>query len=214
MEGSAIIERKDANAKLYGRAISARELLNGGERPPPAAAPLLNILNSRAFNGMRSGSYDDNMYNDTPVYDNHHDDDVWNGRRGSAYGEGQVRNDNSFAAPKRASTWQDDVYDNPAQFGRSSRSSTLQDVTVPREYQTTEERKAGPGRPAAPKPNFQSKQNLMKNQAIALYTFEAEQPNDLGFVKGDVITILKKTESDNDWWYVSLSISWSRDNAI
>ena len=41
-----------------------------------------------------------------------------------------------------------------------------------------------------------------KNEAIAVYTFEADQPGDLGFKKGEVITVLKKTESDNDWWYV------------
>lgn len=209
LEGSAIIERKDANTKLYGRPISARELLSGSERPPPAAAPLLNILNSRAFNGMRSGSYDDGMYNTTPVYDNQYDDEVWNGRRGSAYGEQQTqqqqqqRNNSEFGAPKRASTWQDDVYDQTRQFGSGSRSNTLSDVTVPRTFQTPEERKAGPGRPAAPKPNFQSKQALVKkNEAVALYTFEAEQAGDLGFKKGDVITVLKKTDSDNDWWYV------------
>ncbi len=56
LEGSAIIERKDANAKLYGRAISARELLTGAVRPPPEAAPLLNILNSRVFSGNRVGA--------------------------------------------------------------------------------------------------------------------------------------------------------------
>lgn len=224
LEGSAIIERKDANTKLYGRPISAKDLLNGAERPPSQAAPLFNILNSRAFAGTRSGTFDDSMYNDVPVYDDRHDDVVWNGQRGSAYGEGQVNNSaasarhsmygggaaaasnnsrDSFGAPKRASTWQDDIYDNPRQFGAGSRSSTLQDVTVPREYTGQQDKKVGPGRPAAPKPNFQSKQALMKkNEAIALFTFDAEQPGDLGFKKGDVITVLKKTESDNDWWYV------------
>lgn len=226
LEGSAIIERKDANTKLYGRPVSAKDLLNGAERPPPQAAPLFNILNSRAFAGTRSGNFDDSMYNDVPVYDDRHDDVVWNGQRGSAYGEGQPNNAgsarhsmyggaaaaansrDSFGAPKRASTWQDDVYDNPRQFGAGSRSNTLQDVTVPREYTGQqsgfpEDRKVGPGRPAAPKPNFTSKQALMKkNEAVALYTFDAEQPGDLGFKKGDVITVLKKTDSDNDWWYV------------
>lgn len=201
LEGSAIIERKDANTKLYGRPIAARDLLTGAERPPPQAAPLLNILNSRVFNGMRSGTYDDGMYNDVPVYDDRHDDVV--------HGQGHARNhtfggqtgQDEFGAPKRASTWQDDVYDNPRQFGSGSRSSTFHNASVP------EDKKVGPGRPAAPKPNFQSKQALMKkNEAIALFTFEAEQPGDLGFKKGDVITVLKKTESDNDWWYVPILV--------
>lgn len=212
LEGSAIVERKDANAKLYGRQISARELLTGSERPPPQAAPLLSVLNSRVFAGARQGSFDDGMYNDIPVYSDQHDDVVWNGQRGNAYGEGQTRgsmyggsqdrgfnNDNGFGGPKRATTWQDDVYDSPRGFG--SRSNTFQDVTVPREYQQPEEKKSGPGRPAAPKPNFASKQALLKkNEAVALFTFEADQPGDLGFKKGDIITVLKKTDSDNDWW--------------
>lgn len=218
LEGSAIIERKDANTKLYGRPISARDLLTGAERPPAAAAPLLSILNSRVFSGMgSSASISDSMYNDVPIYDQRHDDVVWEGRRGSAYGEGQQTRHSaygapspardSFAAPKRSSTWQDDVYDNPRQFNSGSRASTQQDVTVPREYQQgpayADAKKPGPPRPAAPKPNFVSKQAMVrKNEAVALFTFEAEQPGDLGFKKGDVITVLKKTESDNDWWYV------------
>ncbi|KAK7742279.1 hypothetical protein SLS53_004422 [Cytospora paraplurivora] len=210
LEGSAIIERKDANTKLYGRPVSAAQLLTGSERPPSQAAPLLSILNSRVFNSTGSiGRSSDSMYNDVPVYDSSHDDVVWNGKRGTAYGEGQSRNSfhgsapsqESFGAPRRATTWQDDVYDNPRQYSRAN----TQDVTVPREYQaqqqTYPEKKAGPGRPAAPKPNFASKQALMKkNEAVALFTFEAEQPGDLGFKKGDIITVLKKTESDNDWW--------------
>lgn len=204
LEGSAIIERKDANSKLYGRPISARELLQGDERPPPAAAPLLNVLSSRVFSGMRQGSsQDDSMYNDGPVYDSAHDDVVWNGRRGSAYGEGQMR-DTGYASPRRANTWQDDVYDQPSRSfsssGGGSRSNAFHDADS---YGAGDRRSAGPGRPAAPKPNFQSKQSLMKrNEAVALFNFEADQPGDLGFKKGDIITVLKKTDSDNDWWCV------------
>ena len=198
LEGSAIIERKDANAKLYGRPISARELLSGSERPPHEAAPLLNILNSRVFNNGRVG---DDAYNDIPVYDENHDNVVWGDRRGNAYGEGQPRDNgrDAFNAPKRSSTasWRDDVYDEPPrQFGSGSRSNTYHDSGA-------SARDAGPGRPAAPKPNFASKQALLKkNEAVALFAFEADQPGDLAFKKGDIITVLKKTDSDNDWWCV------------
>ncbi|KAF9770459.1 hypothetical protein IL306_012007, partial [Fusarium sp. DS 682] len=40
---------------------------------------------------------------------------------------------------------------------------------------------------------------LKKNEAVALFNFDADQPGDLGFKKGEVITILKRTKSDNDW---------------
>lgn len=216
LEGSVIIERKDANAKLYGRQISARELLSGAERPPPQASPLLSILNSRAFSGMSQGTMDDRMYNDIPVYDDNRDNVVWGSNTGTAYGEGQRRDEggqghDEFGRPKRASTWQDDVYDQPRSFGQGSRSNTFHDNGGSSNPPGAGEKKVGPGRPAAPKPNFASKQALMKkNEAIALFTFDADQPGDLGFKKGDIITVLKKTDSDNDWWYVALPsmIDW------
>ncbi|KAK4643572.1 hypothetical protein QC762_407070 [Podospora pseudocomata] len=212
LEGSAIIERKDANAKLYGRQISARELLSGAERPPSQAYPLMSILNTRVFNGMAAGgSMDNRMYNDVPVYDDHEDPVVWGNKTGQAYGEGQSRNRDSvpagssgqgdyYAPPKRSSTWQDPVYDQePRSFGQGSRSSTYADNSFG--GATTGEKKAPPGRPAAPKPNYAGKEAMLKkNEAIALFTFEAVEPGDLGFKKGDVITVLKKTDNATDWW--------------
>ncbi|CAK7219224.1 hypothetical protein SBRCBS47491_003773 [Sporothrix bragantina] len=256
LEGSAIIERKEANARLYGRPVSASELLSGAEPVPHQAAPLLNILNSRAFNtGGRSGGQDD-FYNDIPVYDDQYDntynnnnrrsyndrDDGYGRGNGNGYGrndrdDGYGRNDRDsygrndrdsygrndrdnygrddrdrdgygrnnggggggggYGAPRRSATtssWRDDVYDDPGnrQFNNNSRSNT---------YNDGPDSRSGPGRPSAPKPNFASKQNMLKkNEAVALFTFEADQPGDLAFKKGDIITVLKKTESDNDWW--------------
>ncbi|RWA03938.1 hypothetical protein EKO27_g11164 [Xylaria grammica] len=199
LEGSAIVERRDANEKLYGQRLTAQQLLTGAVRPPPQASPLLTVLNSRIFNGTRSGTVSgDSMYNDVPVYDDRHDDVVWNGQRGGAYGEGQT------ASPQRSNTWQDDAYDRPAGHG-FSRSNTAGSRGTGDDYVYRDRPAAaepsGPTRPAAPKPNFASKQALLKkNEAVAVFTFEADQPGDLGFKKGEVITVLKKTESDNDWW--------------
>lgn len=225
LEGSAIIERRDANEKLYGQRFTAKQLLEGAVRPPPAAGPLMSILNSRIFAGV--GASDDAIYNDIPVYDDRHDDVVWEGRRGSAFGEG-VRRDRTGSInngnnsdyvyndrPKRASTWADDIYDRPP-AGNSSRGSTLNpgraragsgfdDDYVYSDTPTSPagDRKVGPGRPAAPKPLFRSKTGeLRNNEAVALFTFDADQPGDLGFKKGDVITVTKKTDSAADWWYV------------
>ncbi|KAK4190953.1 hypothetical protein QBC35DRAFT_471323 [Podospora australis] len=216
LEGSAIIERKDANAKLYGRQVSAKQLLTGAERPPPQAAPLMSVLNSRVFNGIAAGANDNSMYNDVPVYDDTHDREVWGNKTGSAYGEGQRRESyaggstnggpahDEFGRPKRSTTWQDPVYDQePRSFGQGSRSNTFNDTYGQTSTTTTTapEKKVGPGRPAAPKPNYAGKDAMLKkNQAVALFTFEPDQPGDLAFKKGDIITVLKKTESDNDWW--------------
>jgi SH3 domain-containing YSC84-like protein 1 len=202
LEGSAIVERRDANEKLYGQRFTAAQLMEGSIRPPPAAASLMNVLNSRVFAGVVVG--EDSMYNDVPQYDSRLDDVVWEGRRGGGYGEG-VRRDwgNSYTGaddeysysdrPKRASTWADDVYDRPA-GGNVGRSNSYSDSPTSGEV--------GPGRPAAPKLAFGASKtgSLKENQAIALFTFDLDQPGDLGFKKGDIITVMKKTDKAEDWW--------------
>ncbi|KAJ6604253.1 hypothetical protein DFH09DRAFT_1242291 [Mycena vulgaris] len=37
-------------------------------------------------------------------------------------------------------------------------------------------------------------------RAIALYDFQAAQPGDLSFAKGDIVVITKRSESTDDWW--------------
>lgn len=236
LEGSGIIERRDANEKLYGRRWTARELLSGQVPPPPAAAPLLAILNSRVFAGIGGAANITNeaMYNDIPVYDNSHDNVVWQGRQGDAMGEG-VRRDRTGSLgqghghqgsngghadyqyndnPKRA-TWADNVYDRqPSSVGNLNRSfSTRATPTelhdspqnsgrvsnINEDYSYSDHSK--PGRPSAPKPLFgQKKSGLQADQAIAKFTFDADQPGDLAFKKGEIITIVKRTDNDTDWW--------------
>ncbi|KAF2453740.1 DUF500 and domain-containing protein [Lineolata rhizophorae] len=241
LEGSALIERRDANAKLYNNRYTARQLLEGSVPVPPAAEPLMRVLNSRVFSGIAGqGTMPEQMYNDIPVYDDRHEDVVWQGRTGSAYGEG-VRSDRtgSFGgggggandyeyhdyprpgggggAPSRASTWQDDLYDRgpPAQqTGGLNRSFTTR-ANPTETFDRMERRRTGgfddnyaygdrskPGRPTAPKPVFaaQKKNSMGPNQAIAKFTFEPDQPGDLGFKKGEVITIVKRTDNETDWW--------------
>ena len=224
LEGSAIIERRDANEKLYGRRWTARELLSGQVPVPPAAEPLLRVLNSRVFAGVAGSSANDAMYNDIPVYDDAHEDVVWQGKKGAAYGEG-VRSNRTGSMgqddyvyrdkPSRASTWADDVYDrSPAQGGvqRSFTSRANPDETFDRFESRTRARsgsgfdddfnsRSKPSRPTAPKPVFGAKKaSLGPDQAIAKFTFEPDQPGDLGFKKGEIITILKRTDNETDWW--------------
>jgi SH3 domain-containing YSC84-like protein 1 len=235
LEGSVLVERRDANEKLYRQRVKARDILTGALPPPAAADPLLRVLNSRAFTATGGQFNDDAMYNDIPVYDDTHDDVVWEGRRGSGFNEGVQRdrtgstagrgNDTDYNKPQRASTWNDDVYDPP------SRGSPRTDrFEAPRRTNTTGSgggfgdndfmganrtgrsstigsNGPGPGRPLAPKPTFGAKkaEGLDGNKAIALFTFEADQAGDLGFKKGDIITITKKTDSKNDWWTGTLN---------
>lgn len=216
LEGSVIIERRDANEKLYGRRLAARALLEGQVPVPPAADPLMAILNSRVFSGMGVGG-GDGIYNDIPVYDEAHEDVVWQGRKGSAYGEG-MRSPNSptsdFDRPSRSSTWQDDIYDrapgqgiNRSATAYNSRADPQEtfDSIVNRERSSSGYsfgEKPKPQRPTGPKPVFGAAKrgSLAANQAIAKFTFEGEQDGDLSFKKGEVITIVKRTENETDWW--------------
>jgi hypothetical protein len=90
LEGSAIVERRDANEKFYGQRFTAAQLMEGSMRPPPATASLMIIFNSRVFYSVGEG--DDSMYNGVPQYDGRYDEMVWEGRRGSGYGVGTRRN--------------------------------------------------------------------------------------------------------------------------
>ncbi|KAL1985969.1 hypothetical protein VTN96DRAFT_7104 [Rasamsonia emersonii] len=216
LEGSVLVERRDANEKLYNSRVTARQLLSGSIPPPPAAEPLMRVLNSRAFSGYGSaGSYGDSMYNDIPIYDDNHDDLVWEGRRGPAYGEG-VRRDRAgpyddyeyHDRPRRTTTWTDDVYDRPSP-GSLNRSYTTR-ANPSETFDSIAQRRGGfnddgkPSRPTAPKPVFGQRTGAApetrKDQAIALYTFDADQEGDLGFKKGEIITILKRTDKAEDWW--------------
>ncbi|KAM3419017.1 hypothetical protein BST61_g4972 [Cercospora zeina] len=213
LEGSVLIERRDANEKMYGRKLTARELLGGNVPVPPQAEPLTRVLNSRVFAGVGGSFQNDAMYNDVPVYDDSHEDVVWQGRTGDGYNAGiptqrtgDFRQNNDFGAPNRASTWTDKQTNpgraNPNEtfdtMGSRSRSSTLGDQSG---YVYSDRKGPAPGRPSAPKPAFGSKlATASPGQAIAKFTFEADQPGDLGFKKGEVIDIVKRTESEADWW--------------
>jgi SH3 domain-containing YSC84-like protein 1 len=189
LEGSVLVERKDANEKMYGRRVTASQLLGGSVTAPIEAEPLMRILNSRAFAGVGGRS---EVYNDSSVYGDEHDDVGWQDRqsatsqnnRGSSY---EDRIPATKPAP-RTSTWQDDVYDREPAQTNVNRAYT----TGGRD--TFEKPKAAPPKP--PKPNFGRK----ADQAIAKFAFDGEQDGDLSFRKGDIIEIVKKTDNETDWW--------------
>lgn len=227
LEGSVIIERKDANEKLYNRRVKASEILQGSIPVPSAADPLMTVLNSRVFAGL-SNAGTDAMYNDIPVYDESHEDVVWQGRRGSTFGEGVSTNRTGNVghdeyeyrdAPRRATTWTDDVYDRePTSPGAAPFRSSTTRANPSETFDRLESRgragsspgggdyeyrdKPKPSRPTAPKPVFGAQRTgtLGPNQAVAKFTFDAEAAGDLGFKKGEIITIVKRTENATDWW--------------
>ena len=214
LEGSVVVERRDANEKMYNRRVTAASLLEGNVPVPPEAEPLMRVLNSRVFSGDRGNG--DVVYNDIPVYGDS-DADVWQGRDGSAYGEGtrnsrsgsqtQGSDDYAYRDNKgRSNTWQDDVYDrgygggSGGGGGRDNYDAMDNSRSRSNTYGSGGGYDSKPGRPTAPKPTFGEKPAARSGQAVAKFTFDPDQPGDLGFKKGDVITILKRTNNAADWW--------------
>ncbi|KAK9377942.1 uncharacterized protein V1513DRAFT_435668 [Lipomyces chichibuensis] len=224
LEGSALIERRDANRKFYGGNVTAKQLLSGTIDAPAGADPLLRVLDSRVFRGNFSSVYDDDIYNDIPTYGDEDDDldsssssrsrsgsYAGNGGRSRNYDEDDDNYDDRRQSARRSggrSTWEDDVYDRESSGGRRRGS-------VRNQFESTYSDR--PTRPTAPKPDFGGGSSRVGgrrgddyddapprrprgSQAVALYTFEGEQEGDLGFRKGDMITIVKKSDSKDDWW--------------
>ena len=194
IEGSVLIERRDANEKLYGSQVTARQLLEGGIRPPSEAEPLMRVLNSRIFAGV-AGNTD--IYNDIPVYDDDYD----------SYSRTTNRNSRTPTTAHAAAAEDDYEYKDSPQ--RSSTFGTTSPTRAnPRETFDSIGRRGTlgsdnkPARPTAPKPAFQGKSSgsLGPNEAEAIFTFEAAQAGDLGFKKGDRIHIIKRTDNETDWW--------------
>lgn len=275
LEGSVLVERREANRKFYGNNCTARSILSGRVDPPPECDSLFRVLESRAFRGSRSDSYDD-FYDDIP--DEFSDSDStlsgrggsYSGRRGGS-GRGSRYDDDDYdyeddyepsyrrSGNSRRSKWADDVYDAPEtgySRGTSGRRTGgrsrydddddgVDDVTG--RMQRSNLRSDNPGRPSAPKPRYRNggygddyeddvyrtsrnrrdddidyarerdrklrQDSVSRNtnnrrelesssgpKAVALFTFNGEQDGDLSFKKGDVISIIKKSDSTDDWW--------------
>lgn len=256
LEGSAIVERREANRKFYGSNCKARNILAGQVDIPPACEALMRVLDSRVFSNKLPYDEDD-LYNDD-YYDDIPDDfsdttsDSYSSpsrnrrgtvssssrsrRRGNSNGyyssdEDQYSSEDDYgysrnrrsstrgtssggsAGGRKAANWEDDIYD--TNYNNRTRSRGNSDVDrlgsrlgstrlSPRKSDQQASSSSGgapPSRPSvASKPNFGGAQKSNATQAIALYTFKGEQSGDLPFKKGDVIDILKKTDTIDDWW--------------
>lgn len=191
VEGSVIVERKDANAKFYNRKISAKELLTGQVTPPPQADVLYRALNAKASRKTIYDHQDNDSSNDDAI------------RSRSSRLSTNINNNhqNRFSQPPpytpRIST------NNPfekEEENYNDKKSSITSKTL-NSQKTNSYHTASSKPPLAPKPNKPPMPPRKKlATAIAAYDFQGEQEDDLSFSKGDIIIILKKTDSTNDWW--------------
>ncbi|KAG0671250.1 hypothetical protein C6P45_001014 [Maudiozyma exigua] len=144
VEGSAIIERRETNRKMYGDNCSTKLILSGRVDPPFEFDALYSILDSRAFNKDAKSTEYDWYYDDIP-------DDL----SSTAVGKNKSRS-------------------NLKEHMMMSENNDNAIEIVP-----------------------QSK----KVKVLALFDFVGVEKTDLSFKKGDVIDVIRKTKSQEDWWY-------------
>lgn len=60
MEGTVLIERKDANRDFYGSSVPARDILSGRVPPPEVASRLYEVI--EAAEGVDESGLPDNAY--------------------------------------------------------------------------------------------------------------------------------------------------------
>lgn len=234
LEGSVIIERFDANAKLYGHKVKGRELLNGSVPPPPAADELYRAIDlktrsagaghgrfgymdandkdgryaqdpySRYDDGDRRG--DDYQYNSRDFEDNNNSRGGFDSPASSnmSFSRSAVRTmaktglSPSTGGGNRARGYSNSSWDNRQNYEPSAprqitHSSSDYDSPPSSNIYSSSDAKAliksrgGGGEYVNPR-------------ARALFNFKGEQEGDLPFSKDDIITITKKTDTQNDWW--------------
>ncbi|TQS36673.1 hypothetical protein Golomagni_02868 [Golovinomyces magnicellulatus] len=254
LEGSVIIERRDANEKLYGRRYTAYQLLSGSVPSPPAAQPLIKILNSRAF-ANPSVSHGERISHRPPPSHNYSNGQTHAQRPSHHHRKSSFRENYNKYRPGRTTEklpentlknrYSMDGYDSrPNEYTNKVRTSidgyisrltktkddkrtddhphidtnkvrTSIDGYISRLTKTKDDKRTDdhahidtPKPYKGPEKNMFLKQaplkpmfpSLSKNEAIALLDFDSEQPGDLCFKKGDIITVTQSSGSQKDWW--------------
>ncbi|KAJ3190397.1 hypothetical protein HDU85_000693 [Gaertneriomyces sp. JEL0708] len=200
LEGSVIVERKDANATFYQKRVTAKELLSGSVPPPPAAEELYRALNRRSGG---AGAYMDpatsvfqNPGNMPASYRPPAPADPYNAGGPAAWASAPT----TYSAPSNLHSSSTGFLSNT-----SSKPTVSQPAFAPSVSSELPAYNAGY---SAGAPNFGSLKKAAppppssagQARAVAMYDFAGERADDLMFKKGDIINITKKTASQNDWW--------------
>jgi hypothetical protein len=170
---------------MYGHKVKARDLLTGVIPPPDAAEPLYAALRTKCqpstnarFGFMERDSFD---YR----YDDHYDHrDVTQpsptNRSLSRAAVHQMAKTGTYASPSLGTpiygtpSYGTPTYGTPRLIANSNDNSSRDLVLSNRDRQMP--------------------------QVRALFNFKGEQEGDLAFQKGDIITIIKRSNTQNDWW--------------
>ncbi|KAI8378493.1 hypothetical protein BD560DRAFT_389523 [Blakeslea trispora] len=198
LEGSVILERHMANKKMYGHKVSVKDLLNGTIPPPPSADSLyraLEIKSGGAYAGNGRFGYMDNHYNSSNQrydYSSSESNDISLNRE--SYEESLSSRPMTFSRANVRSLAKGGA---GLQSSANYTSSTIRNSSDALDYQSPKYIAAMP---------YSSESRALvttasqDSRARALFNFPGQQDGDLMFHKGDIITIVKKSNTQNDWW--------------
>ncbi|KAI8973949.1 hypothetical protein BDB01DRAFT_729550 [Pilobolus umbonatus] len=205
LEGSIVVTRSDANEKFYERKVTAKELLSGTVPPPPEADILYRALNAK-FHTLGSQTYSRSGESDTSVsrsntFKNSHISapgtlkqpppirQIGYGAPTPTNNYGHQENTSSIPPPSYQPNAGNTFNNNNNNFNRDTKPSAPYSSAISSSNGIAR-------RPPPPPPARKPADTLAK----ALYAFEGLQAGDLSFREGEVITVTKKTMSQDDWW--------------
>ncbi|XP_070564921.1 SH3 domain-containing YSC84-like protein 1 [Ptychodera flava] len=210
LEGAGLIERKSSNAKLYGMEIRAVDILGGKIPPPPEADVLYESLNSHISAGKKAAlkmaekearkraakELEKQGVSESTVT-------RWKNmsfrskdkKKSSDAADGGNSSPGTSSAPsspeKRHSTYRTTSTTKSTYSTKVSRSQSTRSTEIP-SYRKSQSSLTTIGASEA--------EWNRAPQCKAMYNFTAILPCDLTFKKGDVIELLTRTDTQDDWW--------------
>lgn len=210
VEGSALIERRDENKSAYGSHATAKRILAGEVEPLSCMDSLYSILETRCFTPANNPNYvpydqmGDRYYDDIPESFSEYEGRHGRGKNGSYVPRSRARFDRNGGynqqQPPPQNQYDRQYYDrasNPPPQGAPPQQDNQQVHRVPPPFDPNVNNAQAPAanpRPLPPRPG----QGQIR--AKALFNYTGQEPGDLSFSKDDIIVVVKKTDSTNDWW--------------
>ncbi|CAO3589358.1 unnamed protein product [Absidia cylindrospora] len=208
LEGSVIVTRGDANEKLYGRRVTAKELLTGSVSPPTEADALYRALNAKFPTLGKTGTNHQRTIENGTASPNYKDKNI--SSLGSHRQPPPTQQTPGYGAPSLSTPVPVSAYNNNAHnsngITNNNYNASHYAAGGPPSYSPSPQiqqqpqphfRRPPPPPPASRKP---APPRTATPTARAVYSFAGEQDGDLSFKENDIITIVQKSDSQDDWW--------------
>ncbi|EIE83702.1 hypothetical protein RO3G_08407 [Rhizopus delemar RA 99-880] len=199
LEGSVVVTRSDANEKFYGKRVTAKELLNGTVSPPPEADALYRALNAK-FHTLGTQTYARSLAENNGTLS-----------RNQAFKSTNISAPGTLRSPPpllkqqmpgygapmpppgyQTPPQQQVTYNHNQYYNNNYENPPLNPSN---NYQQSSAKREPPPPPPTRKPVAP-----MVPIARALYAYQGQQDGDLSFQEGEIITVIEKTNSQDDWW--------------